>query len=341
MMFDIRDHGGNYGGGGIGKNTAIPSWELKSFVKNIGSFNRMSASNLNDYHPSVAYDKVLNRVFSAAGQVQSWGMDGNPISTLSISPNNLRQILISNSRIFVHWGATLIIADTNLLSYVQYSDCNLAKGIVEKNSKIYCFDTIGKRVLVFNSKMPSLNATPESITVLNGVVGTVDNFGMNDDFFFVSNNVGQVMKFNRMGVLLDTIKLSTMTLGYMYVEDNYLYCVYQYNLKKIDLITNAEVWTYTKGSAGFFSGKLVFDKEFIYLPSSGTEANLWVIKKGEGKPVLNTTILPSYPMGSYNTALSGIYLVDDITYMTHMMSQQEFGFYYFISIWASKLTTKG
>lgn len=341
-MIDLREHGGIFGSAGYKKNDYIPSWKLSLMVQDIGNFPRLSAYAYNDYRPSIKYDKSTDYLYFGAGALTAYTKGGAYIGRMIVG-NTIYETEIVGDLIFSSSRIGVFKLNKKLDTYTQ-AGIRPARGLIKWNDgKVYAFDKSSNRIFPFNTDGLG-SMTWGTLITLSGVVGEVNSFNIDNNYFYLGNTTGKIQVFDLTGKLVNTFDITTTKIDPLYIRSGYIYFTSGKTVYKINISTGAIVWSNTLiTSDGELSGELAFDNNSIFAPALTTSVNMLVVRDTTGETEYKGQILKSSTYGDGDSKmLYGIDIVDSIAYMTHMVGVPPGGGYYFNTIvWAERLKLVG
>lgn len=337
-MVDIRDHGGNYKGGGYRPNTYIPTWKLSPMVQDIGGFERRSAAEYNDYRPVVHYDVVTNRIYTGSGKVEMMTKAGVYAGRYAMGNYLIYDIKAINNAIFVSTSSGVIKIDKELVDSTMIGISPVKGMVYWKDEKVYVYETSNKRVFILDAKTEVPKDLRWSFISLTGTITGVSSFTRDDNYFYLGNQDGKIYVYTLQGTLIKTISVTGTSIGQMYIRNGYIFTTSQRTLYKINADTGASVWsTMVAATGGILSGELAFEDNYIYAPSSNNTGNMFIVKEPTGETVFKGNVLKMKYASTESQNLHGIHIVNGEAFMTHMITSDTYGLYYNLVLWPTKL----
>lgn len=336
-MVDIRDHGGVFGAGGYKPNSNIPSWKLSPMVQDIGGFPRKTAYGSNNNRPVIKYDKSTDQIYFGDGALEVYTKGGQYVNRLSVGSIQVNEILFANNLVFTMANG-IYKTDKQLTNWSQLG-ISAARGmILWDDGKLYVLDKSNNRVFPIITTDPVGTINYGTIITLSGVVGSVNSFTRDANYFYIGNNAGQIQVFDLTGKLINTFNVISSAIGPLYLRNGFIYFTSGKTLYKINASTGSINWSLSLNSNdGSLSGELAFEDKYIFAPASSTPANILVVKDATGETVYSGYVARQSYQSNDSKNLYGIDIVDSVAYMTHMMSSDSYGYYFNVVMWPHQL----
>lgn len=310
-MFDIRNHGGIFGGSKYRKGSVIPVWLLNPIAPHITS-DRFVAWGINNYRPTLDYCESNSTIYVGAGRIAAITQEFGISSTLNLSDRSFTEILVFKGKVF---GIASVVYQASLdLTTYSVGTRGEMLGLVPIGDFLYSFSNSDKLVYKFDASQSTLTVLT-TLALLNAT-DYFDYFQGDDTNFFFGTSKGNLVKYDLNGNLLKTLNLHTSTFSSMQIVDNYIYIAVGNVLHKVDKNTLTKVWTITLVVGGGLISSIQSDKNYLYITHSSQ--GVFIVSTKDGSLTYKPTVVVQTTSGNTSSIANGK-LRGNIIYMTTWM----------------------